>query len=134
MATKPGWLFALIVTPLIAIIKDQVASFCSKGLLAAVYASGETQAVNPEIVRGVVYSCFQLLFFSLEMLLSRRWRKVLLYEPFQRNLIGLIVDEAHCVKSWYATISKSYIYGCPNSPPPHLSPTSPPSSIIASSQ
>ena len=79
-------------------MRDQVESFGLKGLRAA-YVSGETQ-VNPEVVRGVVDGNFQLIFFSPEMLLSRRWRRVLLSEPFQSHLVGLVVDEAHCVKSW----------------------------------
>ena len=98
----PGSSFALVVTPLIAIMQDQVDSWCEKGLKAA-YVSGETQG-KADIVRGVTNGHFQLILFTPEILLSRKWRKMLLTEPFQENLIGLIVDEAHCVNSWFVFI------------------------------
>lgn len=83
-------------------MKDRVAAFSSKGLKAA-YICSETQG-DADMVRGVVNGSYQLMFFSPEMLLSRRWRKVLLSETFQENLTGMAVDEAHCVKSWCGAI------------------------------
>ena len=58
---------AVVVTPLIAIMKDQVITWSSIGLKAA-YVSAETQ--HSDIVRGVVKGEFQLIFFSPEMHLS----------------------------------------------------------------
>uniref|UniRef100_A0A1X7UTY1 Helicase ATP-binding domain-containing protein n=1 Tax=Amphimedon queenslandica TaxID=400682 RepID=A0A1X7UTY1_AMPQE len=44
---------------------------------------------------------YQFIFISLELILTKRsWRDVLLSECYQSKLVGLKIDEAHCVKSW----------------------------------
>ena len=41
------------------------------------------------------------IYISPEFILGKRmWRNMLLNEHYQKHLVGLIVDEAHCVKSW----------------------------------
>lgn len=40
---------------------------------------------------------------SPEGLLSNNcWRDVLLSREYQENLVAVVIDEAHCVKKWYA--------------------------------
>ena len=44
---------------------------------------------------------YQLVFMSPESLLtSTDWREMLQNPVYETNLVGLIVDEAHCVKKW----------------------------------
>uniref|UniRef100_A0A1X7U8R5 Helicase ATP-binding domain-containing protein n=1 Tax=Amphimedon queenslandica TaxID=400682 RepID=A0A1X7U8R5_AMPQE len=44
---------------------------------------------------------YQFIFISLELILTKRsWRHVLLSECYQSKLVGLKIDEVHCVKSW----------------------------------
>ena len=48
-----------------------------------------------------VLAIYQLIFISPESLLSTNlWHDVLLSPVYQENLVGVIVDEAHCVKKW----------------------------------
>ena len=44
---------------------------------------------------------YQIIFLSPEVLLTElRWREMLRTEVYQNNLVGVIVDEAHCVETW----------------------------------
>ena len=87
----------VIVSPLVALMKDQVALYSSKGVSAA-YISRET---DYEMARGVTEGRYQLVYFSPESLLcSRKWRETLTEEPYASNLVAFVVDEAHCVKKW----------------------------------
>ena len=65
---------ALIITPLISLMTDQVSSFTSKGLKAGFIGTG----MNKETVDVIMNGQYQLLFISPEALLeSRRWRDIL---------------------------------------------------------
>ena len=47
----------------------------------------------------------QLVFVSPELLLcNRRCREMLRSEVYRKNLIGVVVDEAHCVKTWLVSV------------------------------
>ena len=86
----------IIVSPLIALMKDQVKSLCERGV-KAVHVDCPDDRVLAEIHQGV----YQLLFFSPEQLLGNlEWRDMLLSPVYVNNLVGFVVDEAHCVKKW----------------------------------
>ena len=74
---------------------DQRAKYSHKGLL--VEFVGDEQECNRRIVRGDV----QLLFISPESALGNKtYRAMFLSQIYKDNLVGLIVDEAHCVQTW----------------------------------
>ena len=83
----------MIVSPLIALMKDQVASLEKKGLNAiAVVVDGTDD--NTSVVKGD----FQYIFTTPEILLrSKNWN-VFQSPTFLEKLVGVIIDEAHCVK------------------------------------
>ena len=85
------------VTPLIALMKDQVATFTTKGLSAA-YVSAKTDIK----MRDMIYEGqFQLIFFGPEQLLGKRkWQVMLRNDIYQSYLVDFVVDEAHLVKPW----------------------------------
>ena len=87
----------VVVTPLIALMKDQVTTFTAKGLSAA-YVSAETDIKT----RDMIYEGqFQLIFIGPEQLLGKRkWRVMLRNDIYQSHLVGFVVDEAHLVKQW----------------------------------
>ena len=56
---------------------------------------------NDELVQAVLAGEYQIIFLSPEVLLTElRWREMLRKEVYQNNLVGVIVDEAHCVETW----------------------------------
>ena len=78
-------------------MKDQVDFFTSKGL-KAVKVEGCTKEKYEDIINGKCH----LIFISPEAILSHhKWRKLLLLEAYQKNLVALVIDEAHCVRNWY---------------------------------
>ena len=88
----------IVVSPLIALMKDQVSSFMKKGL-SAVYV-GE-QSSNDDKIAQIHGGQYQVVFFSPELLLTdETWRDMLQTSVYKENLVGFIVDEAHCVKKW----------------------------------
>ena len=74
---------------------DQQAKFTAKDLSTEFV--GEAQK-SREVVAKVPNGDVQLVFISPENLISNKsYRNMLLSEKY---LVGLIVDEAHCVKTW----------------------------------
>lgn len=87
----------VVVSPLIALIKDQVQALMSKGLMAAHVGEVGEDDLHQAIHKGQ----YQILFFSPESLLRDVvWREMLLSPLYKKNMVGFIVDEAHCVKKW----------------------------------
>ena len=87
----------VVVSPLIALMKDQVAVYSARGLKVGCVTGESSSEEKSQVVKGN----FQLVFFSPESLLSgHRWRKLLQVEPYRSNVVAFIVDEAHCVKKW----------------------------------
>ena len=88
---------AIVVSPLISLMTDQVLKFNSMGIQAGLVSPD----INKEAVEKVMKGEYQLLFISPEALLdSKRWRSALQGEPYLSNIVAFAVDEAHCVKQW----------------------------------
>lgn len=87
----------IVVSSLIALMKDQVAAYHAKGVKAGCVTGESSSEEKSEVVKGN----FQLVFFSPESLLSgHRWRELLKHEPYQTNIVAFVIDEAHCIKKW----------------------------------
>ena len=86
---------AIVVSPLLALMKDQVDALRSNGIPAAAINSMQTETSNREIVEKVFAGQIKLLYISPERLLSEieMWSSSL-----KINLIA--IDEAHCISQW----------------------------------
>lgn len=88
----------VVVSPLIALMKDQVMAMTRRGV-SAVYV-GEVEEGSETFLR-ICAGKYQTVFMSPEALLTDvKWRDMLHSQVFQYNLVALVVDEAHCVKKW----------------------------------
>ena len=86
------------VTPLTAVMLDQKAKFTYRGLKAEFVREAQD---NPGSIKAVVEGLAQLVYISPESLIENMvYRKMLLSAPYKRSLVALVVDEAHCVKTW----------------------------------
>ena len=57
--------------------------------------------VDPSVTRGVLHGGYQLVFMSPEALIGcKHWQEMLLTRKYKDDLVALVVDEAHCVKTW----------------------------------
>ena len=86
----------IVVSPLISLMQDQVRAMIERNV-TAVYIGGADDMLEAEICAGNN----QLVYYSPESLLTdNRWRDMLQSPIYCERLVGLVVDEAHCVKSW----------------------------------
>jgi len=80
----------MVVSPLVALMKEQGASFAFKGIADNCHSTKMTR-------HGIKRGDFQLGFVGPEATLE--WRKMLCTDIYRTNLVGFVVDEAHCVKN-----------------------------------
>ncbi|HCS87398.1 MAG TPA: hypothetical protein DIW30_02940 [Bacteroidales bacterium] len=86
----------LVITPLIALMKDQVENLRKKGIKAYAVYSGITNGQIQTILDNCQFGNYKFLYVSPERLESEPFRKRLVCLPV--NLIA--VDEAHCISQW----------------------------------
>jgi ATP-dependent DNA helicase RecQ len=87
---------AVVVSPLIALMKDQVDGLRQAGVPAAVLNSSQSPAERSAVLRAVASGAVQLLYVAPERLVMDGF-----LERLQR--VGpafFAVDEAHCISQW----------------------------------
>lgn len=86
----------VVVSPLIALMKDQVQQLNDRHIKAACIVSGMGREAVSTVLNNCLYGDVKLLYVSPE-----RLRQRLFVEHFRRMKVSLIaVDEAHCVSQW----------------------------------
>jgi ATP-dependent DNA helicase RecQ len=93
---RPG--LTLVISPLIALIRDQVEKLREVPGLTCVASlvSGMDAASQEEVLRAAADGKIKLLYISPERLRDPRFQA---YLP-QLRLVQLVVDEAHCISTW----------------------------------
>ncbi|MCM1519062.1 MAG: DNA helicase RecQ [Pseudoflavonifractor sp.] len=86
---------AIVVSPLIALMNDQVTALQSNGIPAASVNSNQTDDVNRSIMEAAYAGRIKLLYMSPERLLLELDR---IGHGLRVNLIA--IDEAHCISQW----------------------------------
>lgn len=87
---------AIVVSPLIALMKDQVLSLQEKGIKALSITSGIPYKELDTLLDNCIYGNYKLLYVSPE-----RLQQEIVIERIKHMNVSLIaVDEAHCISQW----------------------------------
>ena len=87
---------ALVVSPLIALMKDQVRMLSGKGIKAKYLVSGMSRREIEIVLNNCIHNKVKLLYVSPERLQSRMF-----IDHLRQMEVSLIaVDEAHCISQW----------------------------------
>lgn len=96
----------IVVSPLIALIENQVLELQEKGLPAAMLHGELAKSDRFSTLKSIESGKLRLLYLSPETLLSKPVWEIISQPQVQIN--GLILDEAHCLVQWGETFRPAY--------------------------
>jgi len=86
----------IVVSPLIALMKDQVQNLNNKGIKALAITSGISKTELDTLLDNCIYGNYKFLYLSPE-----RLQQELVQDRIKQMHVNLIaVDEAHCISQW----------------------------------
>jgi ATP-dependent DNA helicase RecQ len=88
----------LVVSPLIALMKDQVDALTARGVAAAALTSAASQEQQRDILEGIRAGIFTLVYVAPERFRSPRFLDAL--RAIGDRLALVAIDEAHCISEW----------------------------------
>ena len=96
---------AIVVTPLIALMKDQVQNLTDRGIKALCVNAGMGPREVELTLNNAAFGDFKFLYVSPERLGTSLFRSYLQ----QMNVSYIIVDEAHCISQWGYDFRPDYL-------------------------
>ncbi|SDQ00916.1 ATP-dependent DNA helicase RecQ [Mucilaginibacter sp. OK268] len=97
----------IVISPLIALMKDQVDSLNVSGIPAAFLNSAQTPEEQRQLVEKLKHNQIKLLYLAPERLFGTENKLV----PFLKtlNVVQIAIDEAHCISQWGHDFRPEYL-------------------------
>lgn len=95
----------LVISPLLALMKDQLAFLAKKGIASASIDSTLTRDESNQVMQQVRQGQIKILMISVERFKNERFREFLKQVPISL----LVIDEAHCISEWGHNFRPDYL-------------------------